>query len=156
MTTFEASRCLGATRVLSNSAEATERDGEAWGRQAERGQVYGLSGALGAGKTAWVRGFARGLGIAGRVQSPTFGLIHSYEGGRLTLNHLDLYRLETTADVLGAGLDIYLDCPDGVTVVEWPERWWTGFSNPHERLPSWHRTWIQTTGEGTREIWHLS
>jgi tRNA threonylcarbamoyladenosine biosynthesis protein TsaE len=84
--------------------------------------VLGLSGDLGAGKTQLVKGFARGLGITERVHSPTFALVNIYTGGRLTLFHLDLYRLETRAQILAAGLEEYLT-PDGITVIEWAERW---------------------------------
>ena len=80
---------------ISHSPAETEALGEAWGRAAERGLVIGLSGDLGAGKTQLVKGLARGLGIAERVHSPTFALVNIYTGGRLTLFHLDLYRLET-------------------------------------------------------------
>jgi tRNA threonylcarbamoyladenosine biosynthesis protein TsaE len=70
-----------------------------------------------------VKGLARGLGVHRRVVSPTFALVHEYPGGRLPLAHLDLYRLETPSQVIGAGLEAYLPYPGGVTVVEWPERW---------------------------------
>jgi tRNA threonylcarbamoyladenosine biosynthesis protein TsaE len=100
----------------------TEALGECWGRTAQRGQVIGLCGDLGAGKTQLVKGLARGLGITARVHSPTFALLNVYSGGRLTLFHLDLYRLETRSQIVDAGLDEYLE-PNGVTVVEWAERW---------------------------------
>jgi tRNA threonylcarbamoyladenosine biosynthesis protein TsaE len=109
------------TRISHSPAE-TEALGEAWGRSAQAGQVIGLSGDLGAGKTQFVKGFARGLGITARVQSPTFALVNEYSGGRLPLYHLDLYRLETAAQINSAGLDEYLS-PDGVTIIEWAERW---------------------------------
>jgi len=97
--------------------------GEQWGRAAQAGWVIGLSGDLGAGKTQLVKGIARGLGVAARVQSPTFALVHEYQGGRLPLAHLDLYRLETTEQIRGAGLEEYFLRPPGVVVVEWCERW---------------------------------
>ena len=106
----------------SNSPAETETLGEAWGRKAEIGLVLGLCGDLGAGKTVFVKGLARGLGISARVQSPTFTLVNIYGGGRLTLFHLDLYRLDTPAQIVGAGLEEYLR-PGGVTVIEWAERW---------------------------------
>ena len=101
--------------LISYSPAETEALGENWGRDAQRGWVIGLSGDLGAGKTQLVKGLARGLGIAARVHSPTFTLVNEYGGGRLRLFHLDLYRLETRAQILGAGLEEYLQ-PDGVTV----------------------------------------
>src|SRR5258707_15868578 len=107
---------------ISHSPAETESLGETWGRAAESGLVIGLSGDLGAGKTQLVKGLARGLGIAARIHSPTFTLVNVYRGGRLTLFHLDLYRLETKEQIHSAGLDEYLR-PDGVTVVEWVERW---------------------------------
>jgi tRNA threonylcarbamoyladenosine biosynthesis protein TsaE len=107
---------------ISNSAAETEALGEAWGRAATRGLVIGLSGELGAGKTQLVKGLARGLGFMSRVHSPTFTLVNVYTGGRLTLYHLDLYRLETPEQIHGAGLEEFLNS-DGVTVIEWVERW---------------------------------
>ena len=106
----------------SHSAAETESLGEEWGRDAKHGLVIALSGDLGAGKTQLVKGIARGLGIGTRVHSPTFTLVNIYTGGRLTLFHLDLYRLETCEQILSAGLEEYLK-PDGVTVIEWAERW---------------------------------
>ncbi len=109
--------------VTTHSPAETEALGEAWGREAQRGWVIALSGDLGAGKTQLVKGLARGLGCPARVHSPTFALVNEYDGGRLTLFHLDLYRLDTRGQILGAGLEEFLDAPDGVAVVEWAERW---------------------------------
>jgi tRNA threonylcarbamoyladenosine biosynthesis protein TsaE len=106
---------------ISHSAAETEALGEAWGRAAESGLVIGLSGDLGAGKTQLVKGLARGLGITARVQSPTFALVNVYPGGRLSLFHLDLYRLDTPEQIAAAGLEEYLR-PAGVAVIEWAER----------------------------------
>jgi tRNA threonylcarbamoyladenosine biosynthesis protein TsaE len=106
---------------ISHSPAATESLGEAWGRAAQNGLVIALSGDLGAGKTQLVRGLARGLGVTARVHSPTFTLVNEYGGGRLKLFHLDLYRLETAAQILSAGVEEFLS-PDGVAVIEWAER----------------------------------
>jgi tRNA threonylcarbamoyladenosine biosynthesis protein TsaE len=85
------------------------------------GDVLLLSGNLGAGKTAFVRGLAEGLGInAGEVSSPTFTLVHEYGGGRLTLYHVDLYRLDRAATE-DLGLE-EMGVADGVLAIEWPDR----------------------------------
>ena len=107
---------------ISHSPAETLALGESWGREARSGLVIGLSGELGAGKTQLVKGLARGLQISARVHSPTFTLVNIYDGGRLPLFHLDLYRLETPQQIVAAGLEEYLN-PAGVTVIEWAERW---------------------------------
>ena len=106
---------------ISHSPAETESLGESWGRAAQRGCVIALSGDLGAGKTQFVKGIARGLGITALVHSPTFTLVNEYGGGRLRLFHLDLYRLETRGQIISAGLEEFLQ-PDGVTVIEWAEK----------------------------------
>ena len=108
--------------TISHSPAETAALGEQWGRTAPSGLVIGLCGDLGAGKTQFVKGLARGMGIEALVQSPTFALVKIYTGGRLTLFHLDLYRLDTPEQIAAAGLDEYLQ-PEGVTVIEWAERW---------------------------------
>ena len=115
-------------KVISRSVAETESLGEAWAQEAQRGWVIGLSGDLGAGKTQLVKGIARGLGVTERVHSPTFALVNEYLNGRLALFHLDLYRLETQEQIHSAGLEDFLQ-PDGVTVVEWVERWAETISN---------------------------
>jgi tRNA threonylcarbamoyladenosine biosynthesis protein TsaE len=85
------------------------------------GQVWSLSGDLGAGKTTLVRGMLRGLGFTGRVKSPSYGLVESYELGRLTLHHLDLYRLSDPGELDFIGLEDLLD-DHSALLVEWPER----------------------------------
>jgi len=133
---------------ISHSPSETETLGEAWGRIARRGLVVCLSGDLGAGKTQLVKGLARGLEIAQRVHSPTFALVNIYTGGRLTLFHLDLYRLETREQILAAGLEEFLS-PDGVTVIEWAERW---FGTDFGKNPEVHWVKIETLGETERRI----
>jgi tRNA threonylcarbamoyladenosine biosynthesis protein TsaE len=106
------------------------RLGEQWGREAQDGWVIALTGDLGAGKTQLVKGLAAGLGSSARVQSPTFALINIYGDGRLDLNHIDLYRLDTPQQVHAAGLTEYLG--KGVTVIEWADRLWPDELPPTE------------------------
>jgi tRNA threonylcarbamoyladenosine biosynthesis protein TsaE len=106
---------------FSHSPAETESLGEQFGRAAKCGWVIALTGELGAGKTQFVRGLARELGVTTRVHSPTFTLVNEYGGGRLKLFHLDLYRLETREQILSAGVEEFLS-PDGVSVIEWAER----------------------------------
>ena len=133
--------------LVTHSPAETESIGEAWGRDAQYGLVIGLSGDLGAGKTQLVRGIARGLGITGRIHSPTFTLVNIYSGGRLPLFHLDLYRLETAEQILGAGLEEYLR-PDGVAVIEWAER----MTNDEWRMVQARRVKIEVLSETERRI----
>jgi len=107
--------------VISTSEQDTAATARALANDLRAGDVLLLSGNLGAGKTAFVRGLAEGLGIDPlEVSSPTFTLVHEYRGGRLTLYHVDLYRLERAAtDDLG--LD-ELGVRDGVLAIEWPDR----------------------------------
>lgn len=141
------------TRISHSPAE-TEALGEEWGRAAECGLVIGLSGDLGAGKTQLAKGIARGLGIAGRVHSPTFTLVNEYTGGRLILFHLDLYRLENAEQILGAGVGEYFH-PAGVSVIEWAEK---AFPTRHAQgqgltLPvRFRRVNIETLDETARRI----
>lgn len=107
--------------IAAADVEATEAIGARVGRLAEAGDVIALVGDLGAGKTAFVRGLAAGLGVpAHMVASPTFTMVAEYPGGRLTLFHIDLYRLELGAPDLPA-LDEYVYGP-GVTAIEWSDR----------------------------------
>ncbi len=107
---------------ISRSPEETFELGERLARTSRAGMVFGLIGELGAGKTQFVRGFARGLGITERVHSPTFALVNEYRSGRLACHHLDLYRLETREQILGAGLETYFEPREGITLIEWFDR----------------------------------
>jgi tRNA threonylcarbamoyladenosine biosynthesis protein TsaE len=112
---------MTAGGTVTRSQDDTERFAEALAAARRPGDVLLLSGPLGAGKTAFVRGLARGLGIdPDEVSSPTFTLVHEYRGGRLRLFHVDLYRLGTAgAEDLGLG---ELGVDDGVLAIEWPDR----------------------------------
>ena len=105
----------------SNSEEDTRRIAAALAKDLRAGAIVLLKGDLGAGKTAFVRGLAEGLGIkAEDVTSPTFTLVHEYRGGRLPLVHVDLYRLDR-ADLDEIGLDQDV-ANRGIVAIEWPER----------------------------------
>lgn len=107
--------------MLSNSVAETEQLGHIIGKSVAGGEVFALYGDVGTGKTALVRGLAAGLGAAPRrVSSPTFVLIHEYQG-RLPLAHVDLYRLESVQTVADLGLEEYFD-GQTVVAVEWAER----------------------------------
>jgi tRNA threonylcarbamoyladenosine biosynthesis protein TsaE len=107
--------------IVSRTEEETSAAGEQLARRLGTGAVVLLYGDLGAGKTAFVRGLARGLGApAGDVTSPTFTLVQEYHG-RMTLHHVDLYRLEP-AEVADLGLD-ELASGNAVVAIEWAERW---------------------------------
>lgn len=105
---------------VSNCVDDTEALGEALARVLTPGSVVAFSGDLGAGKTAFTRGLARGLGIAERVTSPTFTIVNEYEGGRLPLFHFDMYRLGSEEELFDIGWEDYL-ARGGVCAVEWSE-----------------------------------
>jgi tRNA threonylcarbamoyladenosine biosynthesis protein TsaE len=108
---------------ISKNPEETFQLGEELGRSAEPGLIVGLIGDLGAGKTQFIKGVARGLGITTRVHSPTFALLNEYQGGRLPCYHIDLYRLDSIDQIIAAGLEQYLTQTEGITLVEWYDRW---------------------------------
>lgn len=105
---------------LTSSEQETEALGQRLGEVLTPGSVVAFTGDLGAGKTAFTRGLARGLGISDRVTSPTFTIVNEYEGGRLPLFHFDLYRLGGEEELFDIGWEDYL-ARGGVCVVEWSE-----------------------------------
>ena len=105
---------------VSNSPAETEALGAALAGRLKPGAVVAFSGDLGAGKTAFVRGMARGLDICERVTSPTFTIVNEYEGGRLPLFHFDMYRLSSSDELFDIGWEDYL-VRGGVCAVEWSE-----------------------------------
>ena len=112
----------GARTIEVASARAMRALGEELARSLDVGDVLMLHGDLGAGKTTLAQGVAAGLGVEGPVQSPTFTLVREHRGLDLTLYHLDLYRLVDPDELENLGYEVYLDPPDGVSVIEWPER----------------------------------
>jgi tRNA threonylcarbamoyladenosine biosynthesis protein TsaE len=133
----------GQTRV-THSEEDTAAVARELASSLKAGDVVLLSGNLGAGKTAFVRGLASGLGLDPEdVSSPTFTLVHEYRGGRLTLYHADLYRLEKVAtDDLGLE---EMGVKDGVLAIEWPDRLTHAMPNARE-------VEIKIVDETTRKI----
>ena len=111
----------GSRAVLTHSEDETAAIGREFGASVDRGAVILLVGDLGAGKTAFARGLAEGLGIAPQdVSSPTFTIIQEYRGGRLPLFHVDLYRLNDPREIDDLGLDEIAQ--EGVLVIEWAEK----------------------------------
>lgn len=102
----------------SNTPQETFELGKRLGAEAKPGQVYCLDGDLGVGKTVFTQGFARGLGITGPVNSPTFTIVQQYEEGRLPLYHFDVYRIGDISEMDEIG---YEDCfyGSGVSLIEW-------------------------------------
>ena len=129
---------------LTNSPEETEKVGAALGRILNPGAVIAYRGDLGAGKTAFTRGLARGLGYEEPVTSPTYTIVNEYLGGRLPLFHFDMYRLASSDDLWDIGWDDYLD-RNGVCAVEWSE-------NVADALEDAVYVTIHKTGETSRRI----
>ena len=107
-------------QYISNSPAETEAVGIALGKTIKPGTVIAYRGDLGAGKTAFTRGLARGLGSTELVTSPTYTIVNEYLGGRMPLFHFDMYRLASSDDLWDIGWEDYLD-RNGVCAVEWSE-----------------------------------
>ena len=105
---------------MTRSADETERVGERLGRRLVPGDVVALSGELGTGKTCFMRGLARGLGVTQGVSSPTFVIVNQYTG-RMPVFHIDAYRTESLTELLDIGFDEYVS-GDSVTVIEWADK----------------------------------
>jgi len=106
--------------IISNGAKDTEKIGRRLGETLKPGDVVGLSGPLGSGKTVFVRGVAAALGIQERITSPTFTLISEYEGN-MPLYHLDLYRIHTPEEFVWLGVEEMIG-GNGISLIEWSER----------------------------------
>jgi tRNA threonylcarbamoyladenosine biosynthesis protein TsaE len=111
---------LGPLQISTASADETRRVAERIGSLVSAGDLILLGGELGAGKTTFTQGLARGLGVNERVTSPTFTLLHSYEGSSLRLLHADVYRLDHLQEVIDLGLPELLE-EGAAAVVEWGE-----------------------------------
>lgn len=109
-----------ALTLVTHSADETRTVGSVLGKAAQPGDLFLLEGDIGTGKTTLVQGLASGLGYAGEVTSPTFTLVHEYAGGRITLVHVDLYRIERASQLRDLDLDDYMRA-GAVLAVEWPE-----------------------------------
>ena len=131
-------------QYITNSPAETEQVGAALGRILSPGTVLAYRGDLGAGKTAFTRGLARGLGYQEPVTSPTYTIVNEYLGGRLPLFHFDMYRLASSDDLWDIGWEDYLD-RGGVCAVEWSE-------NVDDAMENAIYVTIEKTGEESRKI----
>lgn len=129
---------------LSNSPEETENIGFSLAQKLTPGTVIAYQGDLGAGKTAFTRGLARGLGAREQVTSPTYTVVNEYLSGRMPLFHFDMYRLSCADDLFDIGWEDYLE-RGGVCAVEWSE-------NVAEALEDPVIVAIKKTGEDSRRI----
>ena len=132
-------------RYVSHGPSDTERLGRELAARLSAGSVVAFTGDLGAGKTAFTRGLAAGLGVTDRVTSPTFTIVNEYGGGRLPLFHFDLYRLTSPEELYDIGWEDYLR-RDGVCAVEWSENVPEAFDGTEIRVT------ITKTDEATRRI----
>ncbi len=117
--------------------------GSTIGRELGEGAVLGLVGDLGAGKTHFVKGLARGVDSEASVTSPTFTLVHEYPDGRVPLFHFDFYRIDAEEELLEIGWDDYVEVRGGVVVVEWADKF-------PELMPEHTRWWRFEVVEGDR------
>ena len=107
------------SHARTTGVDQTRALGAAVASLAHPGDLILLAGDLGAGKTAFAQGFARGLGITDQVVSPTFTLARQYEGTALRMNHVDVYRLDHLQEAVDLGLSELIDDDGGVTLIEW-------------------------------------
>lgn len=130
--------------LTSHSPQETQEIGRLLGQRAEAGDLFLLAGGLGVGKTCLTQGIAWGLGVTEYARSPTFVLVTQYPA-RLTLYHIDLYRLDNSSEIYDLGLEEYL-FGDGVCVVEWAEKAPEIFPGDHLLIK------LQPTGEEERHL----
>ena len=131
--------------IISKSPMDTAAIGDKIGRHLSGGMVICLYGDLGAGKTLFVQNLAKGLDIEEEVTSPTFNLMNVYEG-RMPLYHFDLYRLETEEELEEIVFYEYLEEPEGIVVIEWPNKF------PESMPDDYVEVSIERTGETGRKL----
>ena len=129
---------------ISNSPAETEAIGASLAKVLTPGTILAYRGDLGAGKTAFTRGLARGLGCTELVTSPTYTIVNEYLGGRLPLFHFDMYRLASSDDLWDIGWDDYLE-RGGICAVEWSE-------NVDDAMENAIYITIEKTGDESRKI----
>ena len=129
---------------ITNSPEETEKIGAALGNILPAGTILAYEGDLGAGKTAFTRGLARGLGCGDTVTSPTYTIVNEYLSGRMPLFHFDMYRLQSSDDLFDIGWEDYLE-RGGICAVEWSE-------NVADAMENAIRIRIEKTGDESRKI----
>ena len=129
---------------ISTSPKETEAIGMALGKVLPAGTVLAYEGDLGAGKTAFTRGLAKGLGATEQVTSPTYTIVNEYLGGRIPLFHFDMYRLRSSDDLFDIGWEDYLD-RGGICAVEWSE-------NVADAMEDAVTITIEKLGEDSRRI----
>lgn len=136
-------------KYLTNSSLETKNLGSNFAKQLKSGDVVLLYGDLGAGKTTFVQGLAKGLGIKERILSPTFVLIRSHKvtsGKATTLNHIDFYRIEVHTEIESLGLEEVVNEDGSITVIEWADRL-SDFK--HEQG---YKVWFDYIDENQRQI----
>ena len=131
-------------KFTTNNPAETEAIGAALAKTLQPGTVIAYRGDLGAGKTAFTRGMARGLGVTDIVTSPTYTIVNEYLGGRLPLFHFDMYRLASSDDLFDIGWDDYLE-RGGICAVEWSE-------NVDDAMEDAIYITIEKTGDESRRI----
>ena len=131
-------------QYIANSPSETEALGERLAKKLVPGTIIAYRGDLGAGKTAFTRGLARGLGCRELVTSPTYTIVNEYLGGRIPLFHFDMYRLASSDDLWDIGWEDYLD-RGGICAVEWSE-------NVDDAMENAIYITIEKTGEESRRI----
>lgn len=139
----------GMKQTITNDFKSTQNLGEEFAQSLKSGAVIALHGNLGAGKTTFVQGLARGLGVTKNIISPTFIIMRTYElenDSFKNFYHVDLYRIETEHDVEGLGLLELMNDPENIVVIEWPEK--IGKLLPEKRID----IYFEYLGDDKREI----